>query len=434
MEKGKVARPIRGTVFVLASAERIFDHERFGDAVSKNFFLRAVDRLSTGTLLEIRKAGFDPKRTFLIPVRNPFLKDERPQLDMEHEDFHQRSIGLELIRGAVLSNSERLVLKGVGHQPTKSFENDHWLTQTFSTHFDAIPERRFWGGARLEATEHAATAAIKIRKAYERGLKYMDPSLAYAAKLGAGPFGITNPIASFLPLQYAFGVEMEPQHKSRGTPGIVDGRRIIMGSSILKLRRDSHLAEKRIGKENLKVHRIYSYSVPERSEIRISEFDSVLRIPLPAKFIQPNIIGFSAGIGRMLHLLHNKLRVSGTELGAGSIFAHTNIGLDLKTVHPVFFDLDVVSESSREGRQKDFEMALETITRLVRIGATGKETWLKGIRGMFRVYLKGVPRRELRARIEELKDAPGINNEASRTIFGTPLGYRDFVERVAKEL
>ncbi len=378
---------------ILANLEKKIDPKGLEEMVRKGIIV-PPERLSPKQKARAKVYGGDPKRTYLIPVRRPGRKPESIEEELNNRVIISRENG----------DRRLFQLKGVGssdeegkknHSGQYIYAGNYWQSEK-----EELPERAFWGGARVGTLNNAIMMTQRIREEIDLANKMLDPSALRAKLWSASRPNLVKPVALFRPLELPVNVWKLDSQSPKGGGGI---ERNYFGEKTKKF------IEKYISKRGkllvkaptievlrtMGVHnpdfqrdfRILGLEAPEDG-MRLYTMDRIdfgsentAERELKEKFTggrmkEYKLRKFAASIAFLMHVMHHRLKISGSTPD-GSIFFPFNIAPSRGLRGPVFYDFDTADAKLGRG-SLDVKNALNSM----------KEYWeqLTHYERKFRIY------------------------------------------------
>ncbi|MFH0971904.1 MAG: hypothetical protein V1835_05045 [Candidatus Micrarchaeota archaeon] len=390
-------RRIPDSNYYLAKIDRVFSRKGLELAMKQGAVIPADERLSDDIKGRIEEYGVKPSGLYFIAMRGitrralyiPDFEHNRT-IGFGHENSWERKQPAE-IRG------KKPIHKGAGALDALPF--------FFSFRPDETPERQLWGGARKISSDAAADDASRLKKEFARALKQKDPAILKAQAFGFQELNIPEPYASFKPLQLPYLRDGHIVQK----PSFVsfDGR---MGYrrghlALLKIPQKEHLRNLGVPEELISQQRVLGYHAPDGADERFFNVSrAVMHIP-EVYFNEKDFLTVSSGFGVMLHLLHDRLRWSGSSDESGSIFMAQNLSASIHSKEPVFFDLDTLHSDMRK-KPEDLLFATESIIHFGVFHHLQKEQIGEGVKAMLAVYLEGKTAAKRRYALNVIRKLP----------------------------
>ncbi|MFH1442997.1 MAG: hypothetical protein ABIG96_03095 [Candidatus Micrarchaeota archaeon] len=181
---------------VLCRVDRVFDHEALRSMVEHHIITPCDNVIPQDE--RTKKYGSEAGKLFYyVKVRNPttFAKQIEPE-------YHNRVAYHEPVTPR--QRDRLFAFKGIGASVSKWFT--HNGNELLGTHWWEDPkqqsmERKFWGAARRGTIQNSAVSAKEMALEFERAKKERDPAVMKAERYGVKHLNLTNPIASFIPLE-----------------------------------------------------------------------------------------------------------------------------------------------------------------------------------------------------------------------------------------
>ncbi|MFH1257725.1 MAG: hypothetical protein ABIG96_06895 [Candidatus Micrarchaeota archaeon] len=364
-KEGKLSRSDRSDTMVFAQLVAKGEERELKKAIENRLIIPS-SKLSKRMRWKILRNGRRISRTYLIPMDTPYVHsygipvhDVRSQnyLMINNEDLEQ---GAWKGKGTAFMTED--VTYGVDEKTGKKLLLRGNLLFRSEEHSD---ERKLWGGGQVPTLMHAMESIQLIRDEIEVAKREGDPAFALAKKYGCEepilirPFGIFRQMQLPIAIDFdRFGnddpvtplnigkktrerlmkvgrdraVEFMESFKARHFTAFKDKQRVIK----VGLKEGGRILG--IPKNFMKNLGMMGYTSPWNVRLwKVKKF-----APVSREIALGHLNRFAASQGLIIHVLHNRLSLSGGSRKSGSVLTPQNIGIDLADYRAIYHDFDTI--------------------------------------------------------------------------------------------